>query len=164
MSEFGRGYAVCLLQFLFHEPRLKEEVDLYARLRVEKYTSEAPHLWEETRAVEMWANGAADHLIDIVRPRRWITRADWARAQTLSDLVYHAGRQWRDDRKYTAGEMRSALSEAEALLHAYSHAAQRPMPRTFQEAWDMDVAAGLKPERGRSATCEEPIPTRRRAM
>lgn len=160
MSEFGRGYAVCLIQFLFHEPRLKKEVDLYATLRQTKADPAYPHLWDETNAVELWANGAADHLLDLIRPRRWITRAEWMRAKALSDLIYGAGRQYRGDRAYTAAEMRDALNEAEALLQAYARAAARSRPQTFDEAWALDEAAGLRPERGHAATCEEPIPVR----
>lgn len=156
-SQFGRGYAVCLRQFLFHEPRLRAEVDSYARLRATRTDPRYPDMWDETHAVEMWANGAADHLIDIVRPRRWITRDEWARARALSDFIYNAGRQYRGNREYSAEEMRGALTEAEALLHAFSHAAGRPVPLTFQEAWDFDIAAGLMPLRGDAATCEEPI-------
>jgi len=162
-SSFGRGYAVCLVQFLFHEPRLKEQVERYAMLWATKPDPAYPNLWDETNAVEMWANGAADHLIDIVRPRRWIKRTEWARAKTLSDLTYNAGRQFRGDRQYSAAEMRAALTEAEALLHSYSHAAGRPSPQTFQEAWELDVAAGLVPQRGEDATCESRIPTRTEA-
>lgn len=157
-SQFGRGYAVCLIQFLFHEPRLRQEVERYAQLSTTRFDPAYPKMWTETHAVEMWASGAADHLIDIVRPRRWITRSQWARAQALSDLMYEAGRQYRADCEYTAAQMRAGLSEAEALLHAYSHAAGRPVPETFQEAWDLDTAAGLKPSRGDGAACEAPIP------
>lgn len=153
MSEFGRGYAVCLIQFLFHEPELQRRVDAYAALRAKGRIE----FFQETDAVEMWANGAADHLLDIVRPRRWIMRADWLTAKRLSDLIYHAGRQWRGDSEYTEAEMRDALVDAEHLLHVFARAAGRPVPQTFDEAWDLDLAAGFKPERGDSATCEQPI-------
>ena len=155
-SEFGRGYAVCLRQFLFHKAELPRYLSTYERLRTERPDPRFPDLWNETSAVEIWANGAADHLIDIARPRRWVTRDEWTRAKALSDLVYGAGRQW-GDRTYTAAEMRAALREAEALLHAYGHAAGMPVPLTFQEAWDLDVAAGITPLRGDAATCEEPL-------
>lgn len=159
-SQFGRGYAVCLRQFLFHEPDLGRRVAQYAELRTLPSDPAYPHLWDETSAVEVWASGAADHLIDIVRPRRWISRSEWQRAKRLSDLVYGAGRQYRGDREYSAAEMRDALREADGLLRAYSLAAGQPVPQTFQQAWDLDIAAGLVPQRGDAATCEEPLSVR----
>lgn len=157
-SEFGRGYAVCLRQFLWHEPRLSEYVEQYVKLH-------AVHgdLFTPEGAIEMWSDGAVDHLAELIRPRRWVTASDWVAAKEVRDAMFAA--KWFSfaDRPYPPKDeasVRALLAEAERLLRAYAEAAGRPYPETFTEAWDLDIAAGIRPLRGDAATCEAPISLR----
>jgi hypothetical protein len=161
-SGFGQGYAVCLRQFLWHEPRLGDYVREYRDMGIQH-----PGMFGEKRGIEMWADGAVDHLFDIRRPRRWTTNVEWKEAQLLRDTM--AGAKWgpgfasKDEplaRSYSEADMRSMLALAERLLGAYAQRADRAYPESFQAAWDLDEAAGLRPQRGDQATCEGPIPTR----
>jgi hypothetical protein len=160
MSEFGRGYAVCLRQFIWHEPRLGEYVRNYTDLR-KRHPD--PDLFGPERAIEMWADGAVDHLHDLVRPRRWVSKAEWTQAKALRDAMYGAKWGGRFDwgGALTEGEVRDWIEVATRLLDSYAERAGRPRPATFDAAWALDEAAGLKPERGDAATCEGPIPTRK---
>lgn len=162
-SEFGRGYAVCLRQFLWHEPRLSEYVQDYA-----DWGQKYPDLFGRERGIEMWCDGAVDHLHDLVRPRRYVTRADWLAAKQLQQAMYDG--KW--GRNFDTGEtipmseadVRRWLGVADTLLADYARRADVPVPTTFEAAWALDEAAGLKPQRGDAATCEGPIPTRRRPV
>lgn len=158
-SQFGRGYAVCLKQFLWHEPRLGEYVRDYT-----KWGDEHPDLFGANRGVEMWVDGAVDHLHDLIRPRRWVTRDEWQDAKHLQDVMYAAkwGDRWSEvplARTYDEQDMRIYLATAQRLLDAYAARAHLPTT-TFENVWALDEAAGLKPQRGDAATCEGPIPLR----
>ncbi len=155
MSEFGRGYAICLIQFIYHEPRLAEDRDLYAQM-----AQENPGLFSDTDAAEIWANGSADHLFDLIRPRRWIDVAHWRQAKAFQARMLDARLSYRGQ-KYSTADMEAALAEARSLLSDFAAAAHWQIPTTFDEAMTLDEAAGLRPQRGDSATCEGPIPLRR---
>jgi hypothetical protein len=57
-SEFGRGLLTCLLAFIEH------------RSQVERFFDPAALLTSHGIAGAMWANGAADHLLDLEIPPR----------------------------------------------------------------------------------------------
>lgn len=59
-SEFGRGLTYCLGLFLAHAERLDEMIEGYKPLHEKN-----PGLFNEDHAVEMWFNGAADHLFEL---------------------------------------------------------------------------------------------------
>ncbi len=59
-SEFGRGLTYCLGLFLAHVEGLGNSISNYERLRESN-----PDLFSEESAVEMWFNGAADHLFEL---------------------------------------------------------------------------------------------------
>lgn len=154
-SSFGSGYAVCLRQFLWHEPRLGEYVTEYARLAARGIRAD---LWTERAAVEMWANGAADHLLDLRRPKRGVADEDWRRAERLAGLLYAARMMGlRRGAPDTEHAMRRLLEEATALLGRYAETLGQPFPETFEAAWELDLAGGAEPERGDIATCVEPL-------
>ncbi len=154
-SEFGRGYATCLVQFVNHAPRLDEDEAIYAELRATstREPTERP-LFRPEDAAEIWANGAADHLIDLLHPRSGVTRADWAVASHVSDRSYRIGRTWQAGDEGTPDECRALLDDARTLLAKIGVS-------SWDEAFAWDSAHGLKPTEGYSATCMEPIPTRR---
>jgi len=60
-SEFGKGLVICLVKFAEHF-----EGDLFTESKLEM---------DESRQVEMWANGASDHLYEIEVPQG----KEWAR-------------------------------------------------------------------------------------
>jgi hypothetical protein len=157
-SEFGQGYAVCLIQFLFHAPRLDEYVKDYADMRAKGVHAE---LFTDEHAVEMWADGAVDHLWDIRRPRRWISASSWQRAKQLRDRMGAAKWSRFEGGRFTVDDMRDALNEARSLLIEFAFEAKQPAPETFDAAWALDESAGLKPLRGDAATCSQPIAPRK---
>jgi hypothetical protein len=65
-SEFGRGLVICLCKFSEHFMYLSSELKLYEEMRK---GSNDPDLWTEQGAIEMWANGAGDHLYEIEVPK-----------------------------------------------------------------------------------------------
>ena len=147
-SEFGRGYAICLLMFTFHETTLDEITSAYLNGLG----------GDEDRACELWANGSSDHLYDLVRPRRGITNDEWARARAIADRAIDVGHGFRmRPRPYaTREEMHRLCDEARSLIRAAAERAELTKATTFTEAWALDKHLGLRPLRGRAATCEEP--------
>ena len=59
-SEFGRGLVTCLVKFAEHFGRsaLNFDNDKIGGI-------------EESHSVEVWANGASDHLYEITVPKKW---------------------------------------------------------------------------------------------
>ena len=137
-SEFGRGYATCLRQFANHRARL----DYYAAMGAKYGLNDM---------VESWANGASDHLYDLVRPRRGVSRADWLRAKALQARALDIGHGFRASSKSTVEECTALLDEAEALLASSGH----PVA-TLVDAMALDGMFGLKPQAG-SWSCAEDI-------
>lgn len=135
-SEFGRGYAVCLRQVIWHKTAL---LDPYGTL--------------------IFSAGASDHIHDLVRPKRGISKADWQEAEALrADLLdlYWNVRPRETDTSRAEKDVRIA----ERLLDTFAERMGRETPMTYEEAWDLDVAAGLSPVRGDAATCTKWFPIR----
>lgn len=147
-SEFGRGYATCLIQFAFHRPRLDEDEAVYAKLQ-DKY----PEQFRPADAAEIWANGASDHLYDLLRPVRGISRDDWDSAKYVQRRALDIGHNFLNRRSSNPTECRHLLDAIDRLLAAIGVS-------TFDEAFAWDSAHGLKPSKGYSATCIEPMPIR----
>lgn len=150
-SEFGRGYATCLIQFGFHRPRLADDVALYARMR-SKHPDDG--LFTPEAAAEIWANGASDHLYDLIRPRKGVTRADWLAAKRLQDRALDVGHGFRPSSASTPEECAALLDEADRLLGLCG-------VNTLDEALAWDVDHGLRPEAGQWS-CKAPMPQRPR--
>jgi len=146
MSEFGRGYATCLLQFLFHEPRLHGTVKQYAEYR--KKEGEPSRLWSEADAVELWANGATDHLYELITGGR-LPAEQRRMARFLQADAIDAGHGFRN--KYTYEDAKDWIKIARKLLAAVGD------PGTIEAAMDVDIRLGLKPELGEAASCSEPL-------
>ena len=137
-SDFGRGYTLCLLQFVFHEPRLSEDV---ARHREHG---------KEAFGVEMWANAASDHLYDLVTGAR-VPKAQRDAARALRSDALDCGHGFsRSD--WTEANARGWLATARELLRLAGD------PSTIENAEAIDRGLGLRPERGKEATCREPMP------
>jgi hypothetical protein len=135
-SEFGRGYATCLIQFAFHRARLAESIETYARMRA-KYADS----FTERYAVEIWANGASDHLYDLIRPRRGLPVAAWRAARALADRVLDIGHGYRPTSASDPAEAYRLLDETDRLL-ALTGAT------TLDDALAWDREHGLAPQRG----------------
>lgn len=151
-SQFGRGYATCLIQFINHAPRLAQDERLYAEMAAKPdvpLRTDGSPMFQPEDAAEIWANGAADHLVDLLHPRG-ITRDDWAKAQYIRDRAWRIGRTYYPGDNGTPDECRALLDEARKLL---GHCGVS----TWQGAFRWDAAHGLKPSEGYSATCKEPI-------
>lgn len=55
MSEFGKGFIICLVKWAEHFER--------------RYDEKTETIMGESGSIEMWANGASDHLYDIETPK-----------------------------------------------------------------------------------------------
>ncbi len=157
MSEFGRGYAICLLMFTFHEPRLDEMLAHYRTLS--KEPSRTGHVvmsevFDDAHACEIWMNGASDHLYELVRPRKRIPRDQWKRAQVVAAMALDIGHGFR--RKSNENECRWLLLEAKELIALASAAVGVPPVNNFKNVTLLDEALGLKPDRG-TWGCQEPL-------
>lgn len=134
-SEFGRGYATCLIQFVNHRARLRETEDLYRSMQVKH-----PDLFSNDGA-EMWANGASDHLYELVRPRHGVTAANWRAAKALQDRALDIGHGLRPSSKSDPAECRALLDEADRLLAVIGVVG-------LDAAIEWDRAHGLAPLKG----------------
>jgi len=148
-SDFGRGYATCLRQFVNHRARLGETLHLYEDMRQRHGT-----LFSEESAVEIWANGASDHLYELRRPRRAVPVSEWRRARALQDRALDIGHGFRPSSKAHPTEARALLDEAEALLGDLSSRGFLTSPLTH--AFVTDEKLGLRPVKGTWA-CEQDL-------
>lgn len=81
-SEYGKGLVLCLCKFIEHWPDLQRWQKLYIRMRVMH-----PDLFCDSKAIELWANGASDHLYDMEAPVRWKGRCEaYDTTEKLKDL------------------------------------------------------------------------------
>jgi hypothetical protein len=149
MSEFGRGYATCLREFTFHSARLDEQLALYARM-----SRKEPRLFIEGGAVELWANGASDHLAELKRPRRGVPMVEWRLAKRLADRALDIGHGFRSSSRSTEAEVRTLLSDAERLLDCL--ATRGHAVATLEDAMETDRALGLLPDAG-EWSCREDL-------
>jgi hypothetical protein len=124
-TEFGRGYATCLFQFVAHEQRLDEDIRIYS---------------DESNAVEMWANGASDHLYDLITGPR-VKKFNRQLAKSLASLALECGHGFTS-RKWTSGQARAWVAIAKSLL------ADVGDPQTIENAMAVDKRLGLRPELG----------------
>ena len=125
-SEFGRGYATCLRQFLNHTNRLTEWLN-------------ANVFGSEEMAVDVWFNASSDHLYDLVRPQ--ISDMEWDRASKLRHRALTLGHGFVDHG--TADEAYAMLREALDLLSLLEMPTQ-----TLEEAMATDRLLGIEPESG----------------
>ena len=148
MSAFGAGYATCWFQFLNHRARLDSMVRRYAAMG-------RPDLFDEASAVEMWANGASDHLYDLHHPRRGVPRAEWMAALALASRAIDIGHGFLASSKSDAAEAGGLLTQADFLLGLLRERGHEVS--TLAEAMATDQALGLRPDRGETA-CEHEVP------
>lgn len=140
-SEFGRGYATCLRQFVNHRARLGEDLATYQHMALKH-----ADLFDEASAVEMWANGASDHLYELVKPKRGVTREEWESAQRLAARALDIGHGFRPTSKSNAAEAIGLLDAAESLLTELS--IRGNAVDTLEGAMKADRFLGLAPIEG----------------
>lgn len=159
VSEFGKGYATSLFQFANHAARLEEDLASYATLRETRPDPSFPDLWAETRAVELWANGASDHLYQLTQPRRLVKRETSRLAHRMAAQALDAGHGF-NNRKYTPNMARNWLQIAEECLVDVGARVGFPI-LTIEDAMRADEALGLRPDKGQWP-CGENITRRAR--
>ena len=148
-SDFGRGYATCLRQFVNHAQRLTEAIELYRDMR-----SKHADLFSEAGAVEMWANGASDHLYELHRPKRGVANVEWQRAKATAARALDIGHGFRVSSKSNPSEALALLDAAASCLIALERAGYAVA--TLEQAMDTDVRLGLRPDSG-TWSCSEDI-------
>lgn len=137
MSEYGRGYATCLRQFSNHRIRLLEFVVTYEN--AQKKEAPGSDLFRPAMAATLWMNGASDHLYDLVRPKRGVSNATWAKAKFVQQDALSIGHGFLRE---------SSPEECEALLDAADQLLWLTQTETLDEALAWDTDHGLKPETG----------------
>lgn len=141
-SEFGRGYATCLRQFLNHRKRLDEYVRAYASM---KSKTREPGLFGADHALGLWMNGASDHLYELKRPVRGISRLDWWRAKQFQDRCLDIGHGFSPGSSTYREEVDLLLETAEELLRNIGHIG---LTDTLSAAMVTDGVLGLRPDSG----------------
>lgn len=136
-SEFGHGYATCLIQFLFHRSRLARDIGTYTSAKIPR-----------SMALEMWANGSSDHLYDLTRPPRGVSNEDWKVADQLARRALDIGHGFRESSASTPEECEALLDTAERLLKDIG-------VETFIQAVGWDVEHGLDPDPGTWSCVEQ---------
>lgn len=131
MTSYGRGYATCLLMFVFHKARLQ----LFGT--------------DESMDVVVWANGASDHFYDLVTGGR-VPAAQRTRARALVHEALLCGHGFTGQ-AWTMDQARGWIAEAEDLLALVGG------PATVEEAMDIDRRLGLAPRLGDVASCSKPL-------
>ena len=139
MTAYGRGYATCLLMFVFHEARLQ----LFGG---SEFLSKEK---KESLDVVVWANGASDHFYDLITSPR-VPAAQRARARALAADALRCGHGLTDE-TWTIGQARGWIAEAKDLL------ALAGGPESIEEAMEIDRRLGLRPELGSVASCSQPM-------
>ncbi len=139
-SEFGRGYATCLRQFVNHSARLDETLALYRKM-----AKKEPTLFSDSDAVEIWANGASDHLYDLIRPKRGIRRREWEQAKAVQARALDMGHGFRRH-DWTLSDALLVLAQAGDLLDDLTLIGYAV--GTLDEALATDHTLGLLPEAG----------------
>lgn len=139
-SDFGRGYATCLFQFLNHRARLAETLTFYTRMH-----RQHPDLFDDSRAVEVWANGASDHLYELSRPVA-LPSSEWTRAARLAARALDIGHSFGPPSESDAVEAHFLLAEAAELL-SYLEARGHSVA-TLADCLTTDQALGLEPDVG----------------
>jgi hypothetical protein len=104
---------------------------------------------KESLDVVVWANGASDHLYDLITGSR-VPAAQRARAQALAAAALRCGHGFTDE-TWTIGQARGWLAEADDLLALVGG------PATIEEAMEVDRRLGLRPELGKIASCSRPM-------
>jgi hypothetical protein len=128
-TDFGRGYATCLFQFVMHEARLSEQ------LRMHKEAG-----YPESSTVELWANGASDHLYELITGPR-VKSETRILAKALAAVVLDCGHGFRKH-DWSEAQALSWIATAKVLLVAVGD------PQTIEDAMAIDVGLGLLPDRG----------------
>ena len=127
-TEFGRGYATCLFQFVMHEGRLDPSIRVYS------------HVGDESHAVEMWANGASDHFYELITGPQ-VKKGQRQVAKALASVVLECGHGFTRH-NWTRGMALAWIATAKAMLIAVGN------PETLEEAMDIDRLLGLRPDKG----------------
>jgi len=128
-TEFGRGYATCLFQFVMHEGRLDPSIRVYSHVDT-----------SESHAVEMWANGASDHLYELITGPR-VKKQQRQVAKALASVVLECGHGFTRH-NWTRGMALAWIATAKALLIGVGD------PQTLENAMAVDKRLGLLPDKG----------------
>jgi hypothetical protein len=142
-TEFGRGYATCLFMFVMHEPMLEDDKMItFYRERMGYTRAKA-----DDQHVTLWANGASDHLYDLITGPR-VPQLQRKRAKAVASIALRCGHGFTNE-VWTLDQARFMISEARELLVLAGD------PKTLDEAQEIDRRLGLRPELGIS--CAEPL-------
>ena len=126
-SEFGKGLVICLVKFAEHFMKLQNDLETYKKMHKQN-----PKLFAESHAINMWANGASDHLYEIEVPE---------------------GKEWDSIRKKVLGLQKTGLDMGHGcgLMGTKKYTKEdvfKLMDLTREIALDIDKKLGLKAEIG----------------
>jgi len=110
-TEFGRGLIICLIKFAEHAEVWSRDKEMYSKL------SEHSGFFDESQAVEMFFNGASDHLYGIEVPKAWEGTQIDRKVRQLQNFALTIGHGFTE-RKHTEADVKTAydLCEEIALL------------------------------------------------
>lgn len=148
-SEYGRGFSICLMQFVYHLPRINEYLDIYKSLRIKGL--EGMRFTTDQGALELWFNGASDHLYELTRPPG-ISDKDWDTAYRIADKALDIGHGFRGT-PITVDETIQMIEVAGGLVHKYS-LKENVAILNYADLETLDRRLGIIPIRG-EWTCPE---------
>ena len=116
-SEFGKGLVICLVKFAEHFMVFGRQLEEYKKAGL-----------KELGCVEVWANGASDHLYEIEVPSEWKNTEIETKVNELKDLGLEMGHGFKRNHTKDDVEKLFNLTKEIAIL--------------------IDKKLGLKPEKG----------------
>lgn len=80
-SEFGKGLVICLVKFAEHFMLFGRQMEEYKKAGISN----------ESSCIEVWANGASDHLYEIEIPPEWKNTEIGTKVSELKNLGLEMG-------------------------------------------------------------------------
>ena len=109
MSEYGKGLIICLVKWAEHFASISNVLEHHKELHLEH-----PNLYGESQAVQMWANGASDHLYEIEVPKGLEWDEIRAKVEQLKDRGLEMGHGYTG-KTYTLYELQELFKLTEEI-------------------------------------------------
>lgn len=151
MSEYGRGYATCLMSFAYHEPVIRRHLDLYVRMRG---AGGDTRLWTDQHALELWFNAASDHLFELIRPPK-IGERDWQTASSIAERAKMIGHGFRGV-PITVAETFQMIEISGGLVNKAARQ-EKVQINSFDDLVELDRRLGIEPIVG-DLQCKDYLP------
>jgi len=111
-SGFGKGLVICLVKFAEHLSGWRSFKENYRQMRdnnkleiaLQKLQNQ-PGMFSESQAVELFFNGASDHLYEIEVPKNWEKLKIGKKVKELKSLGLEIGHGFHHDKRYSEADI-----------------------------------------------------------